>query len=121
MIVGNIATLRPLFRRVLRLGADSQESSSKNTPGNAHSGPIRSHPYKPFDHEHELGAVGGAMRKDNANINIETRIRGGAYTGRESLSSDNESQRQILGGERNGGFYRSKGILVSQEVEIRRS
>jgi hypothetical protein len=115
MIVGNIATLRPLFQRMLRLGSDhSAEIPSKGTPGAA-SNPNRSHPYKSFDQDYELGVIASK----NGDNSMSTQIRGGQLS-RDSLSSDNESQKQILGMS-NDGYDRNKDIIVSHGVEISHS
>lgn len=114
MLVGNIATLRPLFRHLLNLGSeDSTPAHTKGTPGNSGI-PNRSHPYKSFDHDYELGTVVG--KGDNR---LSTQIHGG-QPGRSSASSDNESEKQIL--KKSGNrFFQNKGIVVSQQVEISRS
>jgi hypothetical protein len=109
MIVGNIATLRPLFRRILHLGTEeSDPSNSKGTPS-GFSNVKRAHPYKPFDidEDHELAGVSGRGK----GTLLETQIHGGR-DGRSSLSSDSESQKHILD---------NKHIVVSQQVEISRS
>lgn len=84
MIVGNIATLRPLFLRVFRLGSESSSNPHSNATPRAF-GTDRSHPYRSFGPEHELDTVVGRS----------TRIQGG--DGRSSLSSDGASEKQILG------------------------
>jgi hypothetical protein len=115
MIVGNIATLRPLFRTLLHLGSDeSAPALSKSTPGGSGI-PRHSHPYEPFDHDYELGTAVG--KNDNV---VSTRIHGGEG-GRESMSSDNESQKRILDpGEKGKRLSRNKGIVVSKQVETSR-
>ncbi|KAF2792979.1 hypothetical protein K505DRAFT_306634 [Melanomma pulvis-pyrius CBS 109.77] len=115
MIVGNIATLRPLFRGMLNLGSDnSVQELSKGTPaGSGH--PNRPHPYRSFDHDFELGTV---VDKKVDNL-VSTQIHGG-QNGRNSISSDNESQKHILE-KSDGRFSRNNGIVVSQQVDISHS
>ncbi|KAF2846667.1 hypothetical protein T440DRAFT_541093 [Plenodomus tracheiphilus IPT5] len=114
MLVGNIATLRPLFQRMLRLGSEgSAQGRSNGTPGDS-SAPVRTHPYKPFDPDYELGIL-----DDNKTDHISTQIHGGRNR-RESVFSDSESQTQIL--EKSDGLpSRKRGIVVSQQVEISHS
>ena len=104
MIVGNIATLRPLFLRVFRLGSENSSHSHPNGTPKAF-GTDRSHPYRSFGPDHELETVVGRS----------TRIQGG--DGRSSVSSDGASEKQILG---RGGNPANR-IVVSKEVEITRS
>ncbi|KAF2651340.1 hypothetical protein K491DRAFT_607097 [Lophiostoma macrostomum CBS 122681] len=114
MIVGNIATLRPLFRTMLNLGSDeSAQALSKGMPGGSGI-PKHSHPYKSFDGDYELNTVVG---KD---VNVTpTRIHGGE-NGRGSISSDNESQKRILDtGKKGKRMSRNREMDVSQQVEIR--
>ncbi|KAH9870913.1 hypothetical protein J1614_006485 [Plenodomus biglobosus] len=113
MIVGNIATLRPLFKRMLNLGSDSSAQGRPNgTPGDG-SAPRRMHPYKPFDHDYELD-----VRVDSRGNHVSTQIHGGQGE-RESIASETESQKHIL--EKSGSLPSSKrGIVVSQQVEINR-
>jgi hypothetical protein len=113
MLVGNIATLRPLFQRMLRLGSSgSQQPHSGGTPHGPSNGG-RSHRYKPFDHELELGTI--ADNKDGVIPSIQ--VRGG----HGSVSSDTESQKEIL--EKNDRFLSNNkdSIVVSRQVEVSRS
>ena len=116
MIVGNIATLRPLFRRALKLDGSAPSGPSgppDSAPGISNKSG-QSHPYKSFDqdHDHELGNVLGGGRTND--------IVGGRHVpggGRDSLTgSDNDSQKEIL-----GGGSKDRGIMVSKHVEVSRS
>ncbi|KAF1947727.1 hypothetical protein EJ02DRAFT_449209 [Clathrospora elynae] len=109
MLVGNIATLRPLFRHALNLGSeDSGLAGSKYIPGGTVD-PSRAHPYKSFDHDYELGTV---VPNQEGNV-LSTQIKGG----RSSESSDNESQKQIL--EKCDKYHpESKEIVVINQVDI---
>jgi hypothetical protein len=113
MLVGNIATLRPLFQRLLHLGSSgSQQPHSGGTPHGISGDGGRSHRYKPFDHEVELGTI-----VDNKDGHIPSiQVRGG----RSSVSSDSESQKEIL--EKNHRFLNSNkdSIVVSRHVEVSR-
>ncbi|KAF2635850.1 hypothetical protein P280DRAFT_553421 [Massarina eburnea CBS 473.64] len=116
MIVGNIATLRPLFRRVLHLDSSSSTDPHSNVTPRVLNNANLSHPYRSLDRDHELGVVVGVGAGQT------TRIRGGQTAGgggRDSPSgSDNESQKEILGSSSNG---KGRGILVSKQVDISRS
>jgi hypothetical protein len=111
MLVGNIATLRPLFQRLLHLGSSgSQQPHSGETPHGLSNDGGRSHRYKPFDHELELGTI--ADNKDGHMPSIQ--VRGG----RDSVSSDSESQKEMLG--KNDRFLNNNkdSIVVSRHVEV---
>jgi hypothetical protein len=113
MLVGNIATLRPLFQRLLHLGSSgSHQPHSGGTPHGLSNGE-RSHRYKPFDHELELGTV--TDNKDRHVPSIQV------HAGRGSVSSDSESQKEIL--EKNDRFLSNNkdSIVVSRHVEVSRS
>ena len=114
MLVGNIATLRPLFQRMLNLGSSGSEQPYSDELPRGISNGNRSHPYQSFDPELELGTV--IDPKDEQMPAV--RIRGG----RSSVSSDCESQKQILEkGDEALPMPRNKdGIVVSQHVEVTR-
>lgn len=109
MLVGNVATLRPLFRHMLHLGSEDSGGPSNLSGANPVSNAKRSHPYKSFDQDHELGGIGG--KRD-----LSTQIYSGQRPG--SASSDNDSQKHILD---DNNANHSKRIMVSQQVEISRS
>jgi hypothetical protein len=119
MMVGNIATLRPLFRHLLHLGSEDSSSPAQSHSKGISGGsalPKLSHPYKTFGHDYELGTVLG---KGEEGV-LETQIRGGDGR-RGSLDSDSESQKRILDTDNKHRRYsRSQGIVVSQQVEITR-
>lgn len=104
MIVGNIATLRPLFLRVFRLGTEGSSDPRSNLTPRVRGGLDRSHPYRSFGPAHEMDAMAGRS----------TQVRGG--DGRGSLSSDGASEKEILSKPGN-----SNGIIVSRQVEITHS
>lgn len=113
MLVGNIATLRPLFQWLLHLGSSSsQQPHSGGTPHGISGDGGRSHRYKAFDHEVELGTI--ADNKDAVIPSIQ--VRGG----RSSVSSDSESQKEIL--EKSDRFLNNNkdSIVVSRHVEVSR-
>ncbi|KAL1799703.1 hypothetical protein ACET3X_000045 [Alternaria dauci] len=114
MLVGNIATLRPLFQRILHLGSgSSQQPHSGGTPQGISGDGGRSHRYKPFDHELELGTI--ADNKDPHSPSFQ--VRGGR---KNSVFSDSESQKEIL--EKNHRFLNNNkdSIVVSRHVEVSR-
>ena len=104
MLVGNVATLRPLFHRVLRLGANGSEQANTRgeTPGLA-SSKRQSHTYRPFYMDLELGTT-----TDNI---FESQLSNQIHGGRTSLGSDSESQKQSRD---------KSGIIVSHQVEVSR-
>jgi hypothetical protein len=104
MIVGNIATLRPLFLRVFHLGTEGSSYPRSNATPLGLGGPDRSHPYRSFGPVYELETV--ASRS--------TKIKG--RDGRSSPSSDSASEKEILGKAGN-----ANRILVSKQVKIIRS
>ncbi|KAI4927831.1 hypothetical protein J4E85_006343 [Alternaria conjuncta] len=111
MLVGNIATLRPLFQRLLHLGSSGSHQPRSGTPHGV-SNPDRSHRYKPFDTELELGTVADNQDTHMPAIKV--------HAGRVSVSSDSESQKEIL--EKNDRFVNNNkdSIVVSRHVEISR-
>ncbi|KAH8649914.1 hypothetical protein BX600DRAFT_517143 [Xylariales sp. PMI_506] len=98
MLVGNIATLRPLLNNLLRLGGSDAGTAptSHVTPSSG----LRNiyHRYQSFDtHElNSLGAaeVGNAIPKNRIG-DIRTEVLGGGDR-RDSFSSDGGSQKQII-------------------------
>ncbi|KNG49338.1 hypothetical protein DDE82_008422 [Stemphylium lycopersici] len=114
MLVGNIATLRPLFQRMLNLGSSGSEQPYSDESPRGISNGNRSHPYQSFDPELELGTV--IDPKDDQMPAV--RIRGG----RSSAWSDCESQKQILekGDEALPMSRNRDEIVVSQHVEVTR-
>lgn len=114
MIVGNIATLRPLFQRFLRLGSDNSHAS-RFAPGGSSGLGKHQHPYKSFDTAHEMGLV-----KGEAKATAETDIHGTIGKGTASSESDGESQKRIL--DQPGRRKVAKGgIIVSKQIDIHRS
>jgi hypothetical protein len=122
LFVGNLATLRPLFRTVLGLGTSSENTAPMATANGLPS--KTSHPYRSFDAGYEMGTVAAANGK-NGSVSTQTQIMGGD---RSSLSSDNDSQKDIV--EKSDGNYQTtyqssggfggKGIVVSRQVDIQR-
>ncbi|RYP07109.1 hypothetical protein DL764_002741 [Monosporascus ibericus] len=117
LIVGCVATLKPLFRNVFRLsGSDSYPTPRPFGGGGSRCAFPRgnSRPaYTEFgpESEYELG-LGGKNGKDyrRGDMITSTRIHGGR--GDDSASSDSESQKEIL-------KHNSPGtIAVSREVHI---
>jgi len=104
MLVGNVATLRPLFHHVLRLGANGSEQANTRggAPGTAGS-KRRSHGYMPFDMDLDLDAT-----TDNI---FESQLSNQIHDSRTSLGSDSESQKQSRD--------KSK-IIVTLQVEVSR-
>lgn len=114
MFVGNLATLRPLFRRMFNLGGSDNKSnaplSGRGTGGSAFPNSSR-RTYKSFDTSYELGTVNEEAKSKIPNITT-TQIHGGGRE-RSSVASDSESQKQIL--EKTRG---PQGIVVSRQINI---
>lgn len=114
MFVGNLSTLRPLFRRVLGLGGSSgQTAPSGMTPNGLPS--KNTHPYRSFDPGYEMGTMHSI--KEKPSLATSTQIVG---NDRSSISSDGESQKHIMeGGPSSGpGSYGAGGIVVSRQIDI---
>ncbi|KAF3013689.1 hypothetical protein E8E14_001495 [Neopestalotiopsis sp. 37M] len=114
MFVGNLSTLRPLFRRVLGLGGSSgQTAPSGMTPNGLPS--KATHPYRSFDPGYEMGTMHSI--KEKPSMATSTQIVG---NDRSSLSSDGESQKHIMegGSAAAGGSFGAGGIVVSRQIDI---
>lgn len=117
VIVGCVGTLRPLFRKVLHLGSDSDGSTpmkyggASSRGGNFPSNARRT--YDKFDSQYELEeGMGPSNDKYGAQAH-ETEIRAGtARTG--SLRSDSDSQKQIL------DDSQGNAIMVHSQVQVSR-
>jgi hypothetical protein len=126
MLVGNIATLRPLFRKMLDLGGSDSNTAPTQLMMTPNGMPSSSyHPYKSFDHQYEMGAVGSGKTDSNMN---STQIHGGAdKTSRSSISSDSDSQKQIIENnkrtsrEQGQQPYSAGGIVVSRQINVSHS
>lgn len=113
MLVGNLATLRPLFRRMFNLGGSDIRSTSTHSatkvPQSFLSSTCRK--YKPFDANYKLGAV----KRDTVYkelIPTSTQMQGGIDgRPRSSIASDSESQKQIIQNSREPNV-----VVVSQII-----
>lgn len=110
MIVGNLATLRPLFRRMFGSGSESSTSTGAvPTIGGVSS---RSHPYKSFDPDYDLGPILG-----NSEL-TSTQVQSGHDSERHARpSSDSDSQKQIL----EMPIREQGGIVVSRQFKVSRA
>lgn len=123
MLVGNIATLRPLFRKMLRLGGSDSNGTTPSKLMTPNGVPSNSqHPYKSFDHNYELNSMNGGRDKSN----MSTQIHGGMEkNSRSSLSSDSDSQKQIIENKKTGRgqqkAYLPGGIVVSRQINVSHS
>jgi hypothetical protein len=113
MIVSNIATLRPLFRKVFRLGESDSASKPKKSSGSSHPGygfPNNSRrTYNDVERGYEMDLTSGSEKYHHGKVS--TQVRGG------SVSSDSESQKQILDDTRTPP---PAGIVVSRQVNVQR-
>ncbi|KAK7752305.1 hypothetical protein SLS62_005640 [Diatrype stigma] len=110
LLVGCISTLRPLFRKVFRLGGGSSYPTPSAFPKEgsryAFPGGNSRRAYTEFGPSYELDSPKDYDKDTMAN---STRIRGGD----DGNSSDSESQKQILQAAKDPA-----GIYVSREVHI---
>jgi hypothetical protein len=118
MFVGNLATLRPLFRRMLNLGGSDNASSrvitTSNMPQGFQSSSRRT--YKNFDTNYELGTLNGDIDDKETNP-TSTQIYAGDMKGSpSSITSKSESQKDILEKPND-----PKGIVVSRFINISHS
>lgn len=102
MIVGNVATLRPLFRRLFdrtlrRTGYSSRPSRLASN--------------------YELSQHGGKTDAGNAYLSTVTEVQGAGRSGRDSESSDGDSQKRIFDGVQ-GTTGQHGDIMVSRQVNI---
>ncbi|KAF7443893.1 hypothetical protein PtrM4_147040 [Pyrenophora tritici-repentis] len=102
MLVGNISTLRPLFHRILHLGANgSDQANTRGGTTGIVSSKRQSNACRPFDFDFELGIAAENIFESQ----LSTQIHGG----RSASGSETESQKES----------REKGrIVVSQQVEV---
>ncbi|KAI0129103.1 hypothetical protein BJ170DRAFT_594920 [Xylariales sp. AK1849] len=125
VFVGNLSTLRPLFRKMLSLGGS--DTNNAPTAHMATSGlPSKSyHPYQSFDAGYELGSMGAGDEKGAGNIKTSTHILGGLdKTNRDSISSDGDSHKEIMDSptlRNRQETPTSGGIVVSRQVNISRN
>lgn len=140
MIVGNIATLRPLLRRFVNFGgSDGRSGGNNKTPGRL--GAYPGHPayqYKSFDgpgaKSYEMSSSEGSKFGSGG---TSTQIRSGGVeppsflfndSKRPSSESDGDSQKQILNDVENGGLSTparpaktassGSGIIVSRQIHV---
>ncbi|KAH8900015.1 hypothetical protein GQ53DRAFT_835996 [Thozetella sp. PMI_491] len=126
LIVGNISTLRPLFRRILKLGSDSEHShntaSRQNHPGSFHLGGKGFRPSN-FQPSYELSPNGTT---DDAYGSYFASTHTGGGSGRRARTaetkssmegSESGSQEQILYDSQRFG---NQAIVVSRAVSVSR-
>lgn len=107
--------MRPLFRKLLHLGGSDNDSKA-GALSNSYGFPANGRKtYKEFgDYELEGQPSGASSNGDKfAAVATQTQIRGGGRS--ESVSSDSESQKQILSGNHQSV---NQGIMVSHQVNI---
>ena len=123
VFVGNLATLRPLFRKMLSLGGTDDSSKPTGYGASGMGLPSKQHhPYQSFEN-YEMRSGGSGVNGDQVTATTNTRtckIRGGSRS-RDSLDggSDAESQKKILGSSSKKGIM-SPGIVVSRQVDVSR-
>lgn len=120
MFVGCLATLRPLFRKVFRLGS---LGSSKGRGGTGAS-PFPSNARRTYGQHSrlrddiEMGGMGTTSNAFKGAPSVSHKVTGGTRT---SITSDSDSMEQILKESRKQGMGDSKGIMVSRQVQIAHS
>ncbi|KAK7928801.1 hypothetical protein PG985_005799 [Apiospora marii] len=116
IFVGNLATLRPLFRKMLSLGGtdDSSKPTGYGASGLGLPSKIQ-HPYQSCE-GFEMRSGSGAANGDQTTT---TKIHGGSPS-QDSFFDETGSQKKILradsASKKNGA--KPQGIVVSRQVEI---
>lgn len=133
MFVGCLATLRPLFRKIFRLGSiGSSRSKGGHTGGSASAFPTNarrtydqmSGPRSRGDRDFEMGHMGVTsdaykggsspsrkLSNESSTVDARTRV---------SISSESDSVEQILKEAKKQGMG-NKSIVVSRQVQIAHS
>ncbi|KAJ4385656.1 hypothetical protein N0V93_010085 [Gnomoniopsis smithogilvyi] len=120
MFVGCLATLRPLFRKMFRLGS---LGSSKSRGGTGAS-PFPSHARRAYGQHSrlrddiEMGGMGTTSNAFKGSVSVSHEVTGGTRT---SVTSESDSMEQILKEAKKQGVGGSKGIMVSRQVQIAHS
>lgn len=115
LFVGNLATLRPLFRTFLGLGTSSGGNTAPTATPNGLPNKV-THPYRSFGGGYEMGSMSAPNGK-NGSVSTQTQIYGGE---RASVSSDGESQKEIMEkpAYMNMAGYGGNAIVVQRQVDI---
>ncbi|KAK8008778.1 hypothetical protein PG991_011329 [Apiospora marii] len=126
VFVGNLSTLRPLFRKMLSLGGTDDSSKPTGYGASAAGLPSNKHPYQSFDN-YEMRAGTSGTNGDGVTTTTQSRtckIHGGSSS-QDSLFDNDEidSQKKMA---RSGSVSgrneaaKSPGIVVSRQIEISR-
>lgn len=121
MFVGCLATLRPLFRKVFRLGSLGNSKGASKGRGGLSASPFPSSGRRTYGQmsrpgdDFEMGGMGNTSSafKGSATTSTENEVR-------TSITSDSDSLEQILKDARKVGMG-GTGIMVSRQVQIARS
>lgn len=118
MFVGCLATLRPLFRRVFRLGSVGRSGAR----GNASESPFPSKARRTYgqvsraDDAFEMGGMGTTSNAFKGSVSAKSQVTSGA---RASITSDDSVEQILKDADKQGKG--GSGIMVSRQVHIAHS
>lgn len=120
MFVGCLATLRPLFRKIFRLGSlgSSKSRGGTGASGFPSSGRRAYGQHSRLRDDIEMGGMGTTSNAFKGSSSVSHAVTGGTRT---SITSDSDSMEQILKETKKQGLEGGKGIMVSRQVEIAHS
>lgn len=120
MFVGCLATLRPLFRKMFRLGSVGSSKSKGGTGASAFpsSGRRAYGQHSRLKDDYEMGGMGTTSHAFKGSASISHEVTGGTRT---SITSDSDSIEQILKDSKKQGMGGVTGIMVSRQVQIAHS
>ncbi|KAK3309268.1 uncharacterized protein B0T15DRAFT_430740 [Chaetomium strumarium] len=128
LIVGCVMTLRPMFRRVFRLGGDSSNKASNGmTPSSRYAFGTANgrRTYQEFDPEYELrtgrnGSPDGASPTGGGNHMTTTVVSGHGKLEDDHSSFETESQKKMLQGDEPVANlqFQPYGITVTKQVKL---
>lgn len=119
MFVGCLATLRPLFRKLFRLGTLGSSRKNTNTAASAfQSNGRRTYgQVSGLREDYEMGGLGTISSAFKGPVSTTNKVRSATRT---SVASESDSMEQILKDATERGLGGS-GIMVSRQVEIAHS
>lgn len=124
MFCGCLATLRPLFRKMFRLGSVGSSAAKPSGPSNSPFPQNSRSAYGQISGKHgdgdvEMGNLGARDDGYKVSVKCQKDLQGGA---RGSVSSESDSIEQILKESAGGGHSlgANKGIVVNRQINISR-
>ncbi|KAK7985135.1 hypothetical protein PG996_005622 [Apiospora saccharicola] len=119
VFVGNLSTLRPLFRKMLSLGGTDESSKPTGYGGASAAGlPSTKHPYQSFDNYEMRGGTSGGNGDGTT-----TQCHGGSSSQDSFFESDEiDSQKKMARAGSNSAknAAKSPGIMISRQIDISR-